>query len=331
MKAGHSPFDLGSMVRLTPAPATLASSVAHTDWGDVRIHRVDLAHGAHLSIAPEAEMCLWGLILYRSAPVTISGSNWSPQEIVTLHGGPFELCANGPAAFVWIEARERDVRAEIGEHPATAPEPAFLRCGPATESLRECCSSVFWLGACRQPAESTAALRNHLLALLQRTVRLAEIRRPGNACRGRIELVRRAEAFMWQHVDEPLELERIAQAIDCSPRTLVHCFNRCFGCGPMGFFRLQRLNAVRRALLARTTRLRVIDIAVDYGFWHQGHFGTAYRRLFGETPAQTRRRPGCETSALARNSACEPTRQNPVKFPIGLAFPTGTSLGAGAP
>jgi AraC-like DNA-binding protein len=328
-RAGASPFDLRSMVHLTPAPATLATSLARADWGDVKVHRLDLAHGAHLRITAEADTCLWGLILYRSAAVTLSGSNWKPQEIVMLRGGKFELCANGPGAFVLIEAPERDVPGEIVDE-MTAREAAFLTCGPSTELLRDCCSSVFWLGADRQSAESTAALRNHLLTILRRTIRFAEIRRPGDACRGRIELVRRAEAFMWEHVDEPLELERIAEAIHCSPRTLVYCFNRCFGCGPMGFFRLQRLNAARHALLVHTTRRRVIDIAVDYGFWHQGHFGTAYRRLFGETPAHTYRISATKGAAPAKNSARECARQDPASFRMRLAFTSGAPLGSGA-
>lgn len=329
VSAGNSPFDLRSMVRLTPAPATLTTSVARADWGNVKLHRLDLAHGAHLRIKAEANTCLWGLILYRSAAVTLSGSNWKPQEIAMLCDGEFELCANGPAAFVLIEAPERDVPSDIDVDRAQG-ELAFLTCGPSTELLRECCSSAFWLGACRQPAGSTAALRDHLLAILRRTIRFAEVRRLGDACRGRIELVRRAEAFMWEHVDEPLELERIAEAIHCSPRTLVYCFNRCFGCGPMGFFRLQRLNAVRAALLVHTTRRRVIDIAVDYGFWHQGHFGTAYRQLFGETPARTYRTSRGEGTAPAKDSARQRTRKDPASFPMRLAFPTGAPFGPGA-
>jgi AraC-like DNA-binding protein len=325
-----SPFDLASMVRLTLAPSTLASSVARADWGDVKLHRLDLAHGAHLRITPAADTCLWGLILYRSAAVSLSGSNWKPQELAMLRGGAFELCANGPAAFVLIEALERDVAVDIDDGPAAECEPAFLGSGPSIESLREFCSSAFWLGAGRQGAGSTAALRKHLLANLRRNVRFAEIRRPGHACRGRIELVRRAEAFMWEHVDEPLELERIAAAIHCSPRTLVYCFNRCFGCGPMGFFRLQRLNAVRRVLLARTVRRRVIDVAVDYGFWHQGHFGTAYRQLFGETPAQTHGRSRSDSTAAAKSVRQRAAKRTP-DFPIRLAFASGVSLGSDAP
>jgi hypothetical protein len=130
--AGTSPFDLASMVRLTPAPATLATSADRADWGDVKVHRLDLAHGAHLRVAAAADTCLWGLILYRSAPVTISGSMWNPQEIVVLRGGDFELCANGPAALVLIEAPEREVPCEIDDDPAPVREPAFLSCGPST-------------------------------------------------------------------------------------------------------------------------------------------------------------------------------------------------------
>jgi AraC-like DNA-binding protein len=283
----ESPFDLPSMIQLTPAPPTLASSVTWAEWDNVRLYRLDLAHGARLCLSPAPRTRLCGLILRRSAGVTLSGSPWNSQEIVVVQNGELDLCTSGPGAFVWIEMRGSASSAFLGPDPRLDSDLAFLASGPSIESLRESCNRAFWLRAPHQSIESTNALRDNILGVLRRATQLADVRLSDAACRDRFELVRRAEAFMWAHVDEPLELNQIADAINCSPRTLVYSFNRCCGCGPMGFFRLQRLNAVRQALSARTPRRRVIDVAIDYGFWHQGHFGAAYRQLFGETPAQT--------------------------------------------
>lgn len=284
---GESPFDLPSMVQLTPAPPTLASSVAWAEWDNVRLYRLDLAHGARLCLTPAPRTRLYGLIVRRSAGVTLSGSPWNSQEIVVVQKGELDLCTNGPGAFVLIEVRGSAFSAFLGPDSKLDSNLAFLASGPSIESLRESCNRAFWLRAPHQSIESTNALRDNILGVLRRTTQLADVRLSDAACRDRFELVRRAEAFMWAHVDEPLELNQIADAINCGPRTLIYSFNRCCGRGPMGFFRLQRLNAVRQALLARTPRRRVIDVAIDYGFWHQGHFGAAYRQLFGETPAQT--------------------------------------------
>jgi AraC family ethanolamine operon transcriptional activator len=105
----------------------------------------------------------------------------------------------------------------------------------------------------------------------------------------RYRIVCRAEAFMWAHVHDPVEIERVAAAVHCSVRTLQSYFREFFGIGPARYFRIRRINAVREVLLRNEDPRPIIDIAGDYGFSHQGHFGAAYRALFGTTPSATRR------------------------------------------
>ena len=104
----------------------------------------------------------------------------------------------------------------------------------------------------------------------------------------RYETVRRAVEVMWEHIDEPLPLRAIAVAVHCSERTLCARFSSYHGVGPLRYFRIQRLHAVRRELCSASGRT-ISDIAFGWGFNHLGRFCHDYRSLFGETPSVTRR------------------------------------------
>jgi AraC-like DNA-binding protein len=116
----------------------------------------------------------------------------------------------------------------------------------------------------------------------------ADVREVSKEDARRLDLVRRAEEIMWLHVEDALDPASIARELSCSVRKLLYYFKRTYGLGPMGYFKLQRLYAVRDALLHDRSGRTIADVAAEYGFWHMGHFGTAYRRLFGLTPSQTR-------------------------------------------
>ena len=60
------------------------------------------------------------------------------------------------------------------------------------------------------------------------------------------------------------------------------------GFSPMDYLKRLRLTSVRSALLRADPRaMRVIDVAMDWGFGHMGHFAHDYRVMFGEAPSQT--------------------------------------------
>ena len=61
--------------------------------------------------------------------------------------------------------------------------------------------------------------------------------------------VRRAEAFMYAHVSEPLSIEQIARAAGCSPRALQKAFVRFRGVTPHSHLRRIRYELARERLL----------------------------------------------------------------------------------
>jgi AraC family ethanolamine operon transcriptional activator len=101
-------------------------------------------------------------------------------------------------------------------------------------------------------------------------------------------LVKRADAYIQDHLEEPLTVRMLMDAIHTSKRTLFYAFENSFGLGPMAYVKAQRLLAVHRRLKAGDPTVdTVTEIAQQYGFWSLGHFGRDYKAMFGEKPSDT--------------------------------------------
>ncbi|MDM9558781.1 MULTISPECIES: helix-turn-helix domain-containing protein [Bordetella] len=101
--------------------------------------------------------------------------------------------------------------------------------------------------------------------------------------------IRRAQAYMLEHLGDRLPVSMVASHCGLSVRRLQALFQDECGQSPLQWLRMQRLQAVRRTL-AQAGGDKVSDIAARFGFTHLGEFSRAYRGAFGETPQQTRRR-----------------------------------------
>lgn len=103
--------------------------------------------------------------------------------------------------------------------------------------------------------------------------------------------VRLAREFIHARLSEHLPLSELCRHTRLKVRTLETGFREVTGLTPIAYIRSLRLNAVRRALHEVSEQHRSIsDIALDNGFWHLSQFAADYRKLFGETPLDTRRR-----------------------------------------
>ncbi|WP_397473438.1 AraC family transcriptional regulator [Pusillimonas sp.] len=111
-------------------------------------------------------------------------------------------------------------------------------------------------------------------------------RRSGTARRN----VRLAEEYIRAHLQEPLDLGRIAQASGSSVRSLCAAFKDQYGLSPMAYAREQRMERAHAELLTASPGVRVTDVALRWGFTHLGRFCTRYRERYGCTPLQTLQR-----------------------------------------
>jgi AraC-like DNA-binding protein len=104
--------------------------------------------------------------------------------------------------------------------------------------------------------------------------------------------IRRAIAYMEEHLAEPLSVAEIAAAARLSPRGLQDAFRRLLGRTPMQQVRMLRLEAARADLLVAdpSDGATVGQIAQKWGFVHVARFAAAYRERYGENPRDTLQR-----------------------------------------
>lgn len=116
---------------------------------------------------------------------------------------------------------------------------------------------------------------------------------PGLRMKGRLARLRQARDYIADHLHEPITLVDLCAELGLSRRGVEFLFQDSLGIGPSAFIRHQRLHGVRRDLLKAPQAVGVVkESALQWGFWHMGHFSREYRSLFGETPSTTAARNG---------------------------------------
>lgn len=111
--------------------------------------------------------------------------------------------------------------------------------------------------------------------------------------------VQLARRFVLDHLDEPLRVADLCQALQISGRSLQDSFQAMLGITPHTYLRTMRLNGARRDLLAGSL---IGDAVAKWGFWHWSRFSHDYRALFGERPSETLRRTTGTSPALSSSS-----------------------------
>ncbi|MEW5420592.1 AraC family transcriptional regulator [Amorphus sp. 3PC139-8] len=99
--------------------------------------------------------------------------------------------------------------------------------------------------------------------------------------------VRRAERFMRENLDQPIDMGDIIHSSGVMRRTLYSGFRRHRGTTPMAFLKALRLKAAKQAL-ERTPpgRNAVTEIAMTYGFFHLGRFSRDFKLTYGVLPSE---------------------------------------------
>jgi len=102
-----------------------------------------------------------------------------------------------------------------------------------------------------------------------------------------LDLIRRAKRFVEARQADRILLADIARAVGASPAYLTNLFRRCEGV-PLHRY-LTRLR-LERALVALPLTDDLTMLALEVGFSSHSHFTAAFRRLFGCSPSQYRKR-----------------------------------------
>lgn len=101
------------------------------------------------------------------------------------------------------------------------------------------------------------------------------------------DIVNRAVAVMYEHLDTPLSLERLAEDVGVHQRQLHRAFISTANESPGSYWRKLRLENARDMLL--NTTKSVTTIAFACGFSDASHFILWFRKHYGEPPSSYRR------------------------------------------
>ncbi|MFW6145803.1 MAG: AraC family transcriptional regulator [Planctomycetota bacterium] len=218
----------------------------------------------------EEALELTGGDLYVTQPEEPHGSVTGAIEPVMLYGVTLRLPEAG-GSFLRLPASEAD--ALVG---ALRVLPRRFRAGSeVAESFRRARAARLMA-----PSElNAAALRGRLVALLTDIVASTSGDEQTTAACRQIEI---ALSLMQEHLDQPLDLEAIAEAVGWSVGHFKVRFRRETGTTPARHhLRLRVLEGVRRIA---TTGESVTQVAHALGFSSSQYFATCVRRIIGRTP-----------------------------------------------
>ncbi len=103
-----------------------------------------------------------------------------------------------------------------------------------------------------------------------------------------LRIVRDVEDYLDTQVHRAVHISELCAQLHISRRTLHRAFHDVLGIGPIAFLRHRRLCSIHTRLLhGRSSKLRVTNVATEFGFLELGRFSHYYAMLFGETPSQT--------------------------------------------
>jgi len=109
----------------------------------------------------------------------------------------------------------------------------------------------------------------------------------------------RVADYIERHLRQSLDTDTLASLVQVSSRTLYGLFERNAHTSPADYIRQRRLARVHACLADPDCKVRSLsELALDYGFMHQGRFSEQYRKQFGQLPSETLRQ---RRSGVAKN------------------------------
>ncbi len=98
--------------------------------------------------------------------------------------------------------------------------------------------------------------------------------------------VARAIQHFAEHIENPIQISEVAEAVGLSARSLERGFKKATGQSPLSYYRKMRMNQARQLVLY--TNDPIAEVAYMVGYATPGSFIRHYRETFGVTPISDR-------------------------------------------
>ena len=109
------------------------------------------------------------------------------------------------------------------------------------------------------------------------------------------EILTRAINIMNTDFSVEPSLDELVSYLKVSKATLLRLFTRHFGATPISYWQKLKMHSARQLLV--TTDISIKELAVQYGFKNQFYFSTVFRRYYGTSPREYRRKRKDDTFA----------------------------------
>jgi len=101
--------------------------------------------------------------------------------------------------------------------------------------------------------------------------------------------VEKARSYIIQHLQNPINIDQLADEVGLEPRTLSRNFKKLYRLTVMNFLFEERMK--KAVVLLRTTQQPVSKVAQAVGYKNLSNFSDAFTRKFGYSPITLRQRP----------------------------------------
>jgi AraC-like DNA-binding protein len=284
---------IGGIAWTQLGPGTLVEQNRNIDLGRLKLEFLQHGVACKGEGVVEKNHTLVSLTSGAQAVTRWHGLEVGWQDVGTTRSG-IDICSTAPDSVCTITFSDRDV---TDEYRKTHFVPDFLdriHSRPVlvrnhyVRQLRSyahgICSAGSWL-RCLPKATLESNLLWFLGAAVSDKCEMVEPSRPQSR---KVVAVRQCQEYIESRMGDPVTLLELSEISGLRPRSLISAFEAVTGMSPMAYLRARRLGEVRRVLESvHFPRMRITDVAADWGFWHMGHFTAAYRAMYGETPSQT--------------------------------------------
>lgn len=282
---------------------TVAASMHHVVRGGLSLGRLEYATEVNIDPGRLEDFYLVQIPIHGGATIRCEGMEFESSPLVASllsPSLPARMRWQGGAPQLTLRIEQADMAYHCRQHipqasqrlPRFDPRLDFSRPG-AAYFLQLLNTLVTAIGSSEHPLHQPLVLKQFESALLNSLLygqphsALDNLDRPAESTVSPY-FIKRTEAFIREHLHEPLSVESLAEQAGVSVRTLFAGFRTFRNTSPMAYLRELRLEQVHEEL-ARNEQASVTDVAFKWGFAHLGRFAQEYKRRYGELPSATRR------------------------------------------
>lgn len=282
---------------------TVAASMHHVVRGGLSLGRLEYATEVNIDPGRLEDFYLVQIPIHGGATIRCEGMEFESSPLVASllsPSLPARMRWQGGAPQLTLRIEQADMAYHCRQHipqasqrlPRFDPRLDFSRPG-AAYFLQLLNTLVTAIGSPEHPLHQPLVLKQFESALLNSLLygqphsALDNLDRPAESTVSPY-FIKRTEAFIREHLHEPLSVESLAEQAGVSVRTLFAGFRTFRNTSPMAYLRELRLEQVHEEL-ARNEQASVTDVAFKWGFAHLGRFAQEYKRRYGELPSATRR------------------------------------------